>query len=209
MEPCLGYYNINKAFHSGTNKEFKACPKELLYEEPSYNEEDEIQWYPEPFLKVEILKVLLDILIVSELLIMVKWKTVCASFVRLFLHQHAFGKGSEKNTKEILKQMEEIQHELQVPRQKLVSRNFTRNKRKTGVAREKSTLLTFDITRLKKFSKQWKKEIKELANSGTIGEVASSLMTSFKKGNVKGKDRVVNIMKVTAKNLAKKPKGQR
>ena len=56
---------------------------------------------------------------------------------------------------------------------------------KLELLEKKSTLLTFDITKLKKSSKQWKKEIKELANSGTIGEVASSSITSFKKINVK------------------------
>ena len=130
--------------------------------------------------------------------------------MHLFIHQHTFRKGSEKKHQRDLEADGRNSSVNYKDRDKnWLVETLQETKEKLKQLEKMSTLLTFDITRLKKSTKQWKKEIKELANSGTIGEVASSLITSFKRGNVQGKDGVVNIMKVIAKNLAKKPKGHR
>ena len=67
----------------------------------------------------------------------------------------------------------------------------------------------FENSRPKLLKRTWKDELKDLAKDGATGEVACRLIKTIKKGDIKGKESVINVMKVIAKNLPRNKKGHR
>ena len=72
--------------------------------------------------------------------------------------------------------------------------------------KKKSTLLQFEIERHKSSSKMLRKEIREITAKGTFGDVAATISRSVRKGMLKDKTGVINIITTIAKNLPKSQK---
>ena len=75
--------------------------------------------------------------------------------------------------------------------------------------KKKSTLLQFEVKSHKSSSKLLRKEIREITAKGTFGDVAATISRSVRKGMLKDKTGVINIITTIAKNLPKKSKGHR
>ena len=69
--------------------------------------------------------------------------------------------------------------------------------------------MQFEVERHKSSSKLLRKEIREITAKGTFGDVAATISRLVRKGMLKDKTGVINIIMTIAKNLPKKSKGHR
>ncbi len=65
-------------------------------------------------------------------------------------------------------------------------------------------LLKCDLQRLERRSSLWKNELKEICSKGSFTEIATKVTRTITKGNVKGKEGVLSILKTICKNIPKK-----